>query len=174
MKRPSASMVVATIALCVSVVGTGVASSRYLITSTRQIKPSVLASLRGKAGPIGPAGPFPSTLPKGATAEGQYAVQGTAAGPSSIAYGSISWNWPTRSAVQFQSLAKGATPTPQCPGTYLAPRAAPGYLCLYSEVSGNEFSSVDVQTRAAGAVLDIASISSGQFLNWGSWAVTGN
>jgi len=56
MKRPSAALVVATLALCVSIVGTGAAASHYLITSTHQIKPSVLAQLRGRTGPRGATG----------------------------------------------------------------------------------------------------------------------
>ena len=58
MKRPSAALVVAGAALFVSVAGTGAAATHYLITSTSQIKPSVLAQLRGRTGPKGPIGTF--------------------------------------------------------------------------------------------------------------------
>ena len=54
MKRPSASLIVATLALFVSLGGTGIAATHYLITSKSQIKSSVLAQLKGKAGKTGP------------------------------------------------------------------------------------------------------------------------
>ena len=66
MRRPSPATIIASIALFFSLAGTGLAASKYLITSTKQIKPSVLQSLRGKDGPRGlqgltgaggPAGP---------------------------------------------------------------------------------------------------------------------
>lgn len=47
---------VAWLALFFSLAGTGLAASRYLITSTSQIKPNVLRSLRGTRGPEGPPG----------------------------------------------------------------------------------------------------------------------
>jgi hypothetical protein len=67
MKRPSPSMAVSLTALVFSMAGTGIAASHYIITSTKQIKPSVLRTLEkpalaatpavpGPAGATGPAG----------------------------------------------------------------------------------------------------------------------
>jgi hypothetical protein len=49
--------VVATMALVFAMSGTAVAAKHYLINSTKQIKPSVLKSLKGKTGKTGPQGP---------------------------------------------------------------------------------------------------------------------
>jgi hypothetical protein len=49
-------MAVALLALFISLGGSAIAARHYLITRTSQIKPSVLNSLRGKAGPRGPTG----------------------------------------------------------------------------------------------------------------------
>jgi hypothetical protein len=65
-RRPSPATIIASIALFFSLAGTGIAATHYLITSTKQIKPSVLSSLKGAKGargaqgaqgPAGPAGP---------------------------------------------------------------------------------------------------------------------
>lgn len=65
-KRVTFANVALTLALVFAMSGGALAASKYLITSTKQIKPSVLASLKGKAGlagasgaqgPAGPAGP---------------------------------------------------------------------------------------------------------------------
>jgi hypothetical protein len=68
------SNVVATLALVFAMSGGAYAASKFLITSTKQIKPSVLAQLKGKAGasgaagaqgPAGPAGPAGGVGPAG-------------------------------------------------------------------------------------------------------------
>ena len=56
MKRPSPATIIASTALFFSLAGTGLAANHYLITSTKQIKPGVLSSLRGPRGPQGPQG----------------------------------------------------------------------------------------------------------------------
>jgi hypothetical protein len=53
LRKPSPAMVVACLALFVASTGTSIAARHYLITSTKQIKPSVLKQLKGAKGPIG-------------------------------------------------------------------------------------------------------------------------
>jgi hypothetical protein len=57
MRKPSITTAIACLALFFSLTGVGIAASKYLITSTSQIKPNVLNALKGKQGPAGPAGP---------------------------------------------------------------------------------------------------------------------
>jgi hypothetical protein len=75
LKKPSPATVIACLALFVASTGTGVAAGHYLITSTKQIKPSVLKQLKGVKGPrgqsvtglTGPQGPAGPTGATGAT-----------------------------------------------------------------------------------------------------------
>lgn len=73
-------MVVACLALFISLTGTGIAASHYLITSTKQISPKVLKALhgaRGKTGARGPAGAQGTAGAQGATgAQGPAGAQG--------------------------------------------------------------------------------------------------
>jgi hypothetical protein len=55
--RFSYANVAATLALVLSMSGGALAAKHYLITSTRQIKPSVLKRLKGNNGPVGREGP---------------------------------------------------------------------------------------------------------------------
>jgi len=76
MHRPSPATTIASVALFFSLAGTGLAAGKYLITSTKQIKPSVLSSLKGKEGPrglqgiAGPAGPAGAAGAAGAAGVG--------------------------------------------------------------------------------------------------------
>jgi hypothetical protein len=56
-RRITYANVVATLALFFALSGGAIAASHYLITSTKQIKPSVLKKLKGNAGKTGATGP---------------------------------------------------------------------------------------------------------------------
>jgi hypothetical protein len=55
-KRVTYTNVAMTLAFVFAMTGGAYAASKYVITSTKQIKPSVLTALKGKAGNTGPAG----------------------------------------------------------------------------------------------------------------------
>lgn len=69
--RASYANVAATVALVFALgAGTAFATHHYLISSTKQIKPSVIKKLHGKAGKAGVAGPIGATGPTGIGATG--------------------------------------------------------------------------------------------------------
>jgi hypothetical protein len=55
-KRITPSAAIATLALVLAMTGGAYAAKKYLITSTKQISPSVLGALKGKPGPAGAPG----------------------------------------------------------------------------------------------------------------------
>ncbi len=84
MRRPTASDVFATMALFSALGGTALAAKHFLITNTNQIKPSVLAQLKGAAGHNGAAGS--PGAPGSPGAQGPIGLQGPIgpAGPSKL------------------------------------------------------------------------------------------
>jgi hypothetical protein len=70
---------VAVIALVLAMVGGAFAANKYVITSTKQIKPSVLKALKGKNGGAGPAGTNGTNGTNGA--KGDQGVQGVPGTP---------------------------------------------------------------------------------------------
>jgi hypothetical protein len=79
LRRPSPATAIAMLALFFALGGTAIAAHHYLITSTSQIKPSVLKALHGKQGPPGEAGANGAPGPQGP------AGPGGPAGPSNLA-----------------------------------------------------------------------------------------
>lgn len=92
-RRPSLPTVLSSLALFIALGGTGLAANHYLITSTSQIKPSVLdqlrgASLPGPQGPEGPSGHPGATGPAGASgSNGSNGTNGAVAGYSATTTG---------------------------------------------------------------------------------------
>jgi hypothetical protein len=84
---------VAWVALFLALGGTSAAATRYVITSTKQIKPSVLKKLHGARGPAGPAGtPGPQGPPGPSASVYQLSLRrlSTVTGPSvTVAPGAV-------------------------------------------------------------------------------------
>ena len=78
LRKPSPATVIACLALFVASTGTSIAASHYLITSTKQIKPSVLTKLKGAKGAKGATGATGATGAAGATHVVKRYADGTA------------------------------------------------------------------------------------------------
>ena len=127
-KMRSPATAIAVVALFFSLAGTGIAASHYFITSVAQIKPSVVAQLRGSRGPVGATGPQGPVGATGATGEtGATGAQG-AAGPTG-ATGAVGPQGPSGfggleyiggTGVVLRSKGATATVTVTCPeGTHV-------------------------------------------------------
>jgi len=114
--KPSPASIIASLALFLALGGTAAATSHYLITSTSQIKPSVLSKLKGRRGAIGPAGPAgpqgrggPQGLEGPTGPSGATGAQGLP-GPSELSALAI-----VRGAVSKVSNLETGTTTATCP-----------------------------------------------------------
>ena len=238
-KRFTYANVALTIALVFAMTGGAYAAKKYLITSTKQISPSVLKAFAGKAGPAGatgaagpagapgaqgPAGtaggpgekgapgekgekgakgsPWtPGTLPSEATETGGWvmgdgnAVAAAGFGMNEQAHAAISFAIPITKALDsshVQSNTVGfptgatAVETEHCPGSVEAPKAKPGFLCVYTgEATEMNFPAPFIFKLSGGASListEQGASTAGAMLTWvpegkhsygvGSWAVT--
>lgn len=129
----------------------------------------------GPQGETGPPGPFPAVLPSGKTMRGVYSIYGNAVGA----------NWPARDAISFgfalpsapdgkaHVVPQGGPSNANCPGTWAAPEAARGHLCVYEAVVVGGASASIITVYESGALLRAISNAAGLFGSNGTWAVTG-
>ncbi|HEX4306232.1 MAG TPA: hypothetical protein VHZ54_09365 [Solirubrobacterales bacterium] len=113
----------ATLALVFAMSGGALAASHYVITSKKQISPTVLKSLKGKPGKAGAAGKTGATGPAGATG---------AAGPAggSLAYAAVVINSAGNPA--FIESSGFTSVTHPAANVYCLSPAIPGHPVLLS------------------------------------------
>jgi hypothetical protein len=141
----------------------------------------------GAAGATGPKGePWPvGSLPKGATEMGEWSISQHVVEPGEeVDYEPISFAVPLaaglpESGVHF--IAPGGTVPPGCGGTPTAPVAASGNLCVFAQAIIGKYKEespiVGVASQAgtdrSGALIDFFPDEAGEFVAYGTWAVTG-
>jgi hypothetical protein len=179
-RGPGYAGVAATLALFVALGGTAWAAHHWLLTSTKQIKPSVLRKLRGATGPpgapgsTGPGGSTGATgstganltaetiLPSGASESGVVGGNADGTNPDFIV-GQIQYTEPLASPISSSKIiwVTSITPNANCPGPG---HAAAGYLCLY-DLGGD---SEESYYAPAGADFNLPSPDPGTFVLWQS------
>jgi hypothetical protein len=145
--RPSAALVVSVVALVFAMTGTGLAASRYLVTSTNQIKPSVLEKLRGNRGAKGVAGTPGETGPAGvAGAQGPVGPAGPAGAAGATGQlGTNGVNGTNGTSVTVASEAAGANCATG--GSKLTDgRGTTSYVCDGPSVARSDFQTAYAQT----------------------------
>jgi hypothetical protein len=189
--------VVATMALVFAMGGTAIATKHYLISSTKQIKPSVLKKLDGKTGPAGkigapgkegPAGkegakgergepgPLLSTLPPGKTETGAYGFASTRFKKEGGAYEpatETSYPIPLAFTPRINIVKEKASPTAACPGSPGKPAATAGNLCVYAEREDVELKILNEPAEGHFGFFAYFGASEGaDYEDHGTWAVT--
>ena len=170
----------------------------YVITSTSQIKPSVLSQLHGAkgtngangatgatgttgaAGATGATGPVTGTLPSGVTLRGTFEINAPVSAGGLVASQPISFGLQLSAAPTVHYIASGGAVPAGCSGTAAAPGAASGNFCLFEVQSANgtggEFNPVTGTANSAtpfGGAVTVTSAATGAFNTAGTWAVTG-
>ncbi len=165
-RRFNYANVTATLALVFSMSGGALAAKHYLITSTKQIKPSVLKKLTGKTGKTGAAGAPGATgkegqrgkegpagqsalapLPSGASESGAYGAFTLTGGAGVFIKDSVTFPVPLPSRIPLSNIVWTTSTATHCSGPG---SASPGYLCIYSahhiDIEGPEFLNPETST----------------------------
>jgi hypothetical protein len=166
----SPTMVVACLALFVSLTGTSIAASHYLITSTHQIKPSVIAKLKGNKGPRGYNGSIGATGATGATG-----AQGVIGLPGIASIVEVQGADLVLSPGQY-----GGTPLATCPSGYVV--VGTGWNGVMGDVGAfaksyhtfvggwfqNQYASIDLTVNVQAICAQLSSTSAGSLSSKGS------
>jgi hypothetical protein len=176
LRLPSPAMVVAVAALVVASTGSAIAAKHYMVSSTRQISPTVLKQLHGAngragatgpegaMGPQGPAGAAGSNgsdgsngadltshtpLPSGQSESGLFGDAGTGASGTTL-LATVTYPQPLDAGIAPDHVVEGTTASTHCSGPG---HADPGFLCVYrtSTATVSFAVSIDTELRVAGA-----------------------
>lgn len=133
--------------------GGAIAASRYLITSTRQIKPSVLRQLHGATGPAGPPGTFSSA---GVTTVSGPSAPMCASSPSTCAVGSSVATCPAGDVVLSGGYDGETDPPVDATAGYDEPLGSNGWEVIISNNAAipASFHAIAVCAPAASAAND--------------------
>ena len=133
----------------------------------------------GPKGDRGPAGPgFDTGLPSGKTLRGVYGIKYHSPFGGDFAVESVSYAAALLSRPTAHSVMDGTLPPAECPGSYAAPKAAPGHLCLYERPNfapNRDYvraSNVNTDEAKYGFDITMGTKNAGAANSFGSWAVT--
>ena len=133
----------------------------------------------GAIGDRGPAGPgFDTGLPSGKTLRGVYGIKYHSPFGGDFAVESVSYAAALPSRPTVHSVMDGTAPPAQCSGSYAAPKAAPGHLCLYERPNfapNRDYvraSNVNTDEAKYGFNIEMGTKNAGAANSFGSWAVT--
>ncbi len=188
-KHLSYANVMATVAIVFAMGGSAIAANHYLITTTKEFKPSVLKALKGNTGPRGATGaaglpgapgnpgkegpqgkegpPGPSaltTLPSGQSESGEFAAGGSYTAKEGFVEEAISYPIPLSAGLPVGNVVatEVGKPLPECPGPGHAER---GFLCLY-EAENKFFEPPEVYNGEESSTLPNGAGRFGADLSW--------